>query len=313
MSATNVLSNVEVRSRGIGGSDAPVLLGFYGCRGEMYLEKIGELVKPEPTRIQAAKMKAGKRFEATIAALYEEETGRRIRRVKATLVHPDYDFVRGNVDRMIVGDERGPGVLEVKNTSSMHVAKWEREGFEIPPPYYAQLQHYLLVTGYRWGAIAMLVDGWDFRHFPVAADPEFQRELLLMEISFWIDHVVARVPPAPVSVEDVLALFPRSTPGLRVVATEEIAEKARRLREIRNLTAVPKELEKEDKALADELKVAMGGAEELIDEEGYVLATYKSAKDSRKFNEAKLQSENPELFERYVEAVPGSRRFLLKV
>jgi hypothetical protein len=43
-----------------------------------------------------------------------------------------------------------------------------------------------------------------------------------------------------------------------------------------------------------------------------VLATWKSAKSSKRFDPNLLQSEMPEVYERYIVEQPGSRRFLIK-
>jgi len=306
-------ARVEERSLGVGGSDVAVLLGLYGERAELYQEKVGERERPPDSRISKAKKRAGRIIEAVIAQLYAEETGRKVRRVNETIVHPDFPFIRGNIDRMIVGDARGPGILEAKNTTSEHLAKWEREGYLTPPPYYAQLQHYLFIKGYSWGALAILVDGWDLRAIDVEADPEFQARLQLIETSFWVDLVIPRIPPDPVTVGDVLALFPRSTPGLQVVATAEVEGRVRQLRAVKDQLALLSDLEAVEKELADGLKLVIGGAEALVDSDGRVLATWKSAKDSVKFDEKAFEAAHPELHREFQKKFPGSRRFLLKV
>jgi hypothetical protein len=56
----------------------------------------------------------------------------------------------------------------------------------------------------------------------------------------------------------------------------------------------------------------MKEAGSLITFDGKVLATWNSAKPSKRFDPKLLQAEMPEVYERYVIEQPGSRRFLVK-
>jgi len=56
----------------------------------------------------------------------------------------------------------------------------------------------------------------------------------------------------------------------------------------------------------------MGEAGTLQSFDGRVLATWRSAKGSTRFDSSLLQKEMPEVYQRFMRDVPGSRRFLLK-
>ena len=56
----------------------------------------------------------------------------------------------------------------------------------------------------------------------------------------------------------------------------------------------------------------IGQNDTLIDVDGSVLATFKSAKPSKKFDSETFKKEMPEVYERYSKLVDGSRRFLIK-
>ena len=56
----------------------------------------------------------------------------------------------------------------------------------------------------------------------------------------------------------------------------------------------------------------MRDSEALVTFDGRVLATWKSAKASKRFSPDALKAEMPEVYERYVIEQPGSRRFLIK-
>jgi hypothetical protein len=56
----------------------------------------------------------------------------------------------------------------------------------------------------------------------------------------------------------------------------------------------------------------MGDASVLSNIEGQVLATWKNAKSSAKFDSKLFQSAMPDIYGQFVREMPGSRRFLLK-
>ena len=56
----------------------------------------------------------------------------------------------------------------------------------------------------------------------------------------------------------------------------------------------------------------MGECNQLATFDGSVLATWKNAKYSEKFDSKLFQQAMPEVYEKFVVNVPGSRRFLVK-
>jgi hypothetical protein len=46
--------------------------------------------------------------------------------------------------------------------------------------------------------------------------------------------------------------------------------------------------------------------------DGSVMATWKSAKGSRKFDATAFREAYPQMYDQFVREVPGSRRFLIK-
>jgi hypothetical protein len=76
-------------------------------------------------------------------------------------------------------------------------------------------------------------------------------------------------------------------------------------------------MSKQKKELEDEIRVYMQDAEVLCmqgtrEQNPVVIATYKSAKESQKFNEKAFSEEHPELYQQYMTSTAGSRRFLIK-
>lgn len=182
---------LEARKRGIGGSEAAAVLNVdpYKTALQIYELKLG-LREPEPAN---AAMKRGIFLEPIARKLYRELTGRKARRL-GQRVHPSYPFMMCNVDGQILGDQRGPGVLELKCPGVWMFAKIKREG--LPLQYVVQMQHNLAVTGYAWGSFALFnADLWELIHFDVLPDLELQHALVIKEQQFWLQHIEARVPP----------------------------------------------------------------------------------------------------------------------
>lgn len=187
---------LKERRKGIGGSDTPVIvLGNdhpFTTPRELWESKLGMSGgedKPTPA------MRRGTVLEPVVADLYREATGRKLRRVNAVLQHPDHDWMLGNVDREIVAarPDDGPGVLEIKCPGLRTFSQCRREG--IPDYYQLQMQHYLAVTGRKWGAFAVFsAERWDLLHFDVERDDELIDLIVERDAAFW-ELVKSGTPP----------------------------------------------------------------------------------------------------------------------
>jgi predicted phage-related endonuclease len=126
--------------------------------------------------------------------LYENKTGRRTRRSNRILRHPEHEWMIGNIDREIVGDAKGPGILEIKCPGIKTFAKCKREG---APDYYClQLQHYLAVTGRAWGALAVFnSELWEMACFDMERDEKLIDLIIRRDGEFWQSVLDGR-PPA---------------------------------------------------------------------------------------------------------------------
>jgi putative phage-type endonuclease len=292
-SVTSGLTNeqLEARKLGIGGSDAASVLGCnpYRSARELYELKLG-LREPDAPNAQ---MKRGIYLEAVARRLYTELTGRKTRRIKQQ-VHPSYPFMLCNVDGQIVGDKRGPGVLELKCPAIWTFAKVKREG--LPLHYIVQMQHNLTVTGCKWGSFALFnADAWELIHFDVARDIDLIDALIVKEEQFWRQHIEQRVPPPEVSnttPELVAQLAKAEAAGgggeLILRNDEEWNEAARMTLEARELLETAENL----KASAQEkLKLLMGKVSAV---EGGGIRCYWSERDGRRsFDRKALEATAP--------------------
>lgn len=169
------------RSKGIGGSEWGHVLDIppYGCRRRLWYQKTGvpEDFSPETTLV----MERGTELEDIVARRWQrerEKAGRRVRLVKPKIVplrSPDWWI--GHVDRLIHGDERGVGVLEIKTANQFVFRKIKTEG--PPPGYAAQVLHYMHLHKCNWGVLVVLwPDGWEMIEFQFEFDAELHQKML---------------------------------------------------------------------------------------------------------------------------------------
>lgn len=173
------------RRSGIGGSDAPIVVGEspYRSAYELWAEKVGLIPRPEQTEVMAW----GHRLEPLVAAAYTEATGRRLRRVRRLLRSRGRPWQIASLDRAVIGERR---LVEIKTTRS---PRWDGAD-PVPPDVLAQVEHYLAVTGWEVADVAVLVAGSDLRIIEVGRDDAYIRDLVEIEADF-VRRVETRTPP----------------------------------------------------------------------------------------------------------------------
>jgi len=306
------LEQKEARKSGIGGSDAAAVVGLspFKTPFQLYCEKRGEVPENEEETLA---MKFGTLLEEPIVSHYCDVTGRQVRRQPMT-AHTDHPFMLANIDRQILKDPRGPGILEVKTTN-----EWSGRGIhtenDIPDHYFIQAQHYLAVYGYDWASLAILIGGQRFVWFDVQREQAVIDELIRQEAAFW-ERVQAGNPP-PIDGSErtgelIKRMYPRDNGKIITLDAEELKTAAAALV---GLKATLKAMETEKVNLENILKSAIGDAS-VADVPGWGAITWKRAKDSVRtsLDMDKLKADYPEVVAACTktETVPGSRRFLLK-
>jgi putative phage-type endonuclease len=145
----------QKRREGIGGSDVAALLGISRWKNpqDLYKLKIGELEPDEP----GPAAERGTRMEPQIVRRFQEITGLTLSPGHEFLRHPRWPEIpiQANTDGTIEG--KAPGVFEAKTAAQMTEKALAFQQGRIPTEYNLQIQAYLSVTGYRWGAIAAMI------------------------------------------------------------------------------------------------------------------------------------------------------------
>ena len=296
---------LRARQQGIGGSDAGAVLGLSDFRTQYDVWE--EKIAPIPIEVEEnERMEWGKRHEEAVAQAWQEKTGMNVHRDNKMRFHPTIPYLLVNLDRVIIApDDRGTGVLEVKTADEWTIKNWDGG---IPLYYYAQCQHELLVTGYKWGEMAILFGKHTFRRYAFEYDTQFWDTGLAIYDDFWNNHVIPRIPPAPKTNSDLKKAYPWGEESTEKLVTADLTETLAQAVYLKGLaTSFAKD--RDIKYL--ELKTFMGNAEYLVGVnkdtlQREIVATYRGGKPK-----------GPELcpkcgFEIKPAPKHGSRRFNLK-
>jgi putative phage-type endonuclease len=238
------------RSKFIGGSDIAAAMGVSRWKTplQLWAEKTGE-VEPEDISGKDA-VKFGIKLEEFVAKTFTEETGLKVRRAPKNYQHPEYDFMRCQVDRLVTGTE---DLLECKTCSAWGAKEWEGE--EIPAEYILQVSWQLMITGRKVGYIAVLIGGQAFVWKKIEADQELFDSMLKAAISFW-EMVQNKIPPVAEAADNsfMIELFPSAGPDL----VEATADMTAAIAQLQLTKAEIIELEKVKKGLEASIKAVIG-------------------------------------------------------
>jgi putative phage-type endonuclease len=273
------------RRTGLGGSDLGAILGLNPWRTpfEVWQEKTGR-ADPFEGNLQT---RFGAYAEEFVAQEYSARTGRAVQRYTGMLRHPEAPVI-GHIDRLVVPDGakrashqreiRTDLGLEAKTAHALAASRgdeWGEDGTDqVPSSYLVQSAAYMALTGCpRWD-LACLFGNSDFRIYHLSRDLELESMLLDEASRWWRDHVVADVPPDPLSEAEARQRWSRHTEGK---AIELSMEQAELLRRYAALKAQERLLEKEIQAARDLLMPALADADEIVIN-GQKVATYRANK-----------------------------------
>lgn len=246
------------RTKFLGGSDVAAIFGVSPWRTPMQLweDKIAPRVDDpviDPDREKFFRRR--KRQEPVIAEMLAEEYGIEVTRLSLDsdpnrYLDPEHPFLAAEVDfeflmspavRSAFPDRPELAAIpdgtllngEIKTVHPFKSHEWGEQGSEdVPIHYAAQVMHGLGVTK-RPAAIVAALFGLDtLLCFPVMADQETIQAMREKAVAFWTQHVIAKVPPAPVNVDDVKRMYAgfRGTP---VQLSQEAFEALQGLDELR--------------------------------------------------------------------------------
>lgn len=181
---------IAQRRKTIGGSDAATVLGLneYSSPYSLWCEKTGIIVPEDISDKEAVRL--GHDLEEYVAKRWMEKTGKKLRRDNNFVYNSKYPFAHVQADRLVVGENAG---FEAKTTSSWEIYEQCRAG-EIPPRFYCQCVHGMMVTGAEKWHLGVLVLGKGFYEFEITRDEGEIEALASAEREFW-DNVTNNIAP----------------------------------------------------------------------------------------------------------------------
>jgi putative phage-type endonuclease len=246
------------RAKGIGASDAAVVLGLSPWKSpmELWAEKTGKVEPDDLTNNEAVLW--GKKLEQIILDHLADVTGRQILHHPQTevVVHPENSWMRCTPDCWQVDEEKGEGLIEAKTCNFFGGADWSDE----PPLHYqVQLQHQLAVTGEKWGTLCVLIGGQRFEYFDCERNEAFIDALIAAEYAFW-QSVETDTPPSVDGTEScakaIRAMYPTDNGEIVQLPADSEAWDAR----LQEIKSEMKRLETQRRELEAKIKMEIGEA-----------------------------------------------------
>lgn len=295
---------LQVRQNSIGGSEAAAILGMNPWKSpyQLWLEKTGS-AEPEDISDKDV-VHFGTILEPIVAQEFCLREGKKVKKcgLYRSKQHP---FMTASFDRLIVGEPAG---LECKTTSAYKGKDWE-EG-KIPPSYYVQCQHYMMVSGLPKWYIACLIGGNKFVTWEIDRDEGDIAALMEAETKFW-ERVQDRVPPDVDGSESCTKALQQKFTGGQVepvILPAETMELLARLDELKELEADVK-TQKQD--IQNRICAMLGDNEVGIarDADGERKVTWKTVAGRVTIDSKRLKAEMPEVYKAYSKQGAATRRF----
>lgn len=291
---------LRYRKCGITGTDAGAILGVnpYRSAFQVYHDKISDTIED----IDNEAMRQGRDLEDYVAQRFSEETGLKARRANAIYQSEEHPLLLADFDRLIVGQKAG---LECKTVSPFSADKWANG--KIPAHYLAQVDHYLVVSGFDCWYVAALILGKELIIHKIVTDKQVLADLIDKEELFWTRYVVPQIPPAPNGSEG-------DTQQINQLYEVDNRDKNADLTSLRGLldkrqelSSQIEQLEQEKTAIEQQVKLEMQDAA-YGTAPGYKVSWVSS--ESKRVDSQRLRKEQPDIFNQYSKNV-SSRRFTI--
>jgi predicted phage-related endonuclease len=124
---------------------------------------------------------------------------------------------------------------------------------------------------------------------------------------YW-GFVKANTLPEAETIEQTKLIYPTSTEE-QVVATQQMEQAVAQLKAIKGQI---KELEGAEEQIEVAIRNALGDKSAVVGVDGSTLVTWRSTKPSKRFASDLFKQAMPDIYEKFVMEMPGSRRFLVK-
>lgn len=320
---------LEWRRKGIGGSDASIVLGIspFATARDLYFDKLG-VVSYKDDNSNWVALQIGHLLEDLVAEIFHKKTGFPIYQIKKMFYHPLYPYMLAEVDYFVTLPSGETAILEIKTTNYNGKDAWWMDGKEtVPVNYEAQGRHYMAVTNLNHVFYCCLYgnseDNVIIRH--IERDAAYEEELTALEGIFWNENVLKKIPPPYTEDGDLVLQSVKHQVGMAdpeapaVELSLPLASCVVRFTELQAqkklADAQSKKIEGEMKRLQGRIVEAMGKSCTAVCTTGgsSYTVTYNPSKKSgiSKDNLIRLQAQHPDIYQDYV-TVSENRRFYVK-
>ena len=295
---------LKVRNGSIGGSEAAAILGMNPWKSAytLWLEKTGQVQQEDISDSEPVHF--GTILEQVVADEFCRREGKKVRKcgLFRSRKHP---FMTASFDRLLVGEDAG---LECKTSNAFKRGEWD-EG-EIPPAYYVQCQHYMMVSGLPRWYIACLIGGNHFVSWVVERNDDDIAALEQSEIEFW-DKVERHIMPdvdGSDSSSDSLKKMYKGGQVEPIILPQESIDLLKRFDELKALKA---DIDSQTKEIQNKLCAMLGDNEIGVIGEGdnERKISWKTVSGRTTIDSKKLKKDLPDVFEKYSKKSADSRRF----
>ncbi len=190
----DLLKNTRI---GIDAIDIGAIMGInkYKSSYKLYLEKIALLEEVKKIEdISKEEASEAVYWDCNAKENYAREfsirSGKKVRKENKQLMDEEYDFIIGNVDRKLVGEN---AILMCKTENVFLPRAWN--GGELPASYLLECQHYMRISKADKCYVASLIGGKKFVYKEVLRDEEVINMIIQIEKDFWVNNVMKRIPP----------------------------------------------------------------------------------------------------------------------
>lgn len=274
-----------------------------GKANEVILTKQGKLEVEDISHVEAVQM--GHVMEPVIGRLAQQKLGVELTKIEESLTHAKHPWFKSHFD--FAGKQGSKTFLvEAKNYNASVRNKFDVSGLA-PAADVAQLVHEAAVFGVDMVYLAILFGGQEFVLIPFTITDEQKEDLIKQMAVIW-GHAQAGTTLPPEDLEQVKLLYPTSTESIKT-ASASVEQACMALAQIK---ANIKVLEAQEEQYDTLVRGYMQDKDTLATIDGKVLATWKSAKSSIKFDAKLFQESMPDIYKQFMREMPGSRRFLLK-
>lgn len=290
----------------IGGSDIAAIMGLSRWKTplKLWLEKTQKTPAPDLSDNEAVEL--GTELEDFVAKKFSRLTGKAVRRSPKMYQHPQYQYMRAHIDRLVTGSDE---LLECKTCSAFKLQEWE--GDEIPQEYILQVIWYLGITGRKRAWIACLIGGQKFVYKSVEFDPELFELMVEAAKDFW-NCVLTDTPPMILADdnETMKSLYPTANDNIVDLTAEPEAEETinRIVKKLEGFKKIIYSLEKSKDEIEAKLKDVINENSGISTAKWNITWRTQNKKD---FDKKAFMEANPDLYAEF-ETVSSTRVLRIK-